>query len=241
MLRAAETIVRTDVGRQRRSNEDSSYAGAPVFVVADGMGGAQAGEVASQMVVEAFSEGVPEQGTPEERLSVVIQKANREIHARSHSDAASAGMGTTVTAAYLDEDSVALAHVGDSRAYLLRDGALYQISEDHSLVAEMVRDGTLAPEEAAVSLHRHIITRALGLEEAIDPFILRDRLAAGDRFILCSDGLTDVVEPETIQEIVATMPPAEACQALVDAALAGGGPDNISVGVFAVDRRSAGR
>src|SRR5579872_1368159 len=86
MLRAAETIVRTDVGRQRRSNEDSSFASAPVFVVADGMGGAQAGEVASQMVVEAFAEGIPEQGTPEERLSVVVQRANHEIHARSHSD-----------------------------------------------------------------------------------------------------------------------------------------------------------
>jgi serine/threonine protein phosphatase PrpC len=134
MLRAAETTVRTDVGRQRRGNEDSSYAAAPVFVVADGMGGAQAGEVASQMVVDSFVQGLPEDGTPEERLAVVVQRANKEIHARSHNEAESAGMGTTVTAAYLDEDSVALAHVGDSRAYLLRDGELARLTEDHSLV-----------------------------------------------------------------------------------------------------------
>src|SRR5579862_9294782 len=136
MLRAAETTVRTDVGRQRRGNEDSSYAQGPVFVVADGMGGAQAGEVASQMVVDSFVQGLPDEGTPEERLAVVVQRANKDIHERSHSEAENAGMGTTVTAAYLDEDSVALAHVGDSRAYLLRDGELSRLTEDHSLVEE---------------------------------------------------------------------------------------------------------
>ncbi|HEX3617700.1 MAG TPA: Stp1/IreP family PP2C-type Ser/Thr phosphatase [Solirubrobacteraceae bacterium] len=239
MLRAAETIVRTDVGRQRRSNEDSSYAGAPVFVVADGMGGAQAGEVASQMVVEAFAEGLPQDGTPEERLSVVVQKANHEIHARSRSDAASAGMGTTVTAAYLDEDSVALAHVGDSRAYLLRDGELSRLTEDHSLVEELLRGGKLTEEEALEHPQRSVITRALGIEPIVEIDTWTYPLRPGDVVLLCSDGLTSMLSEQQVQQVLLDSADLEqAGDQLIAEANEAGGRDNITVVLFRVEAAS---
>jgi protein phosphatase len=239
MLRAAETTVRTDVGRQRRSNEDSSYAGAPVFVVADGMGGAQAGEVASQMVVEAFTEGLPQDGTPEERLSVVVQKANHDIHARSRSDAASAGMGTTVTAAYLDEDSVALAHVGDSRAYLLRDGELSRLTEDHSLVEELLRGGKLTEEEALEHPQRSVITRALGIEPIVEIDTWTYPLRPGDVVLLCSDGLTSMLSEQQVQQVLLDAPDLDqAGDRLIAEANAAGGRDNITVVLFRVEAAS---
>ena len=236
MLKAAETIVLTDVGRQRRSNEDSSFASGPVFVVADGMGGAQAGEVASQMVVEAFTEGLPEDGTPEERLSVVVQRANREIHARSRSDAASAGMGTTVTAAYLDEDSVALAHVGDSRAYLLRDGELARLTEDHSLVEELLRGGKLTEEEALEHPQRSVITRALGIEPIVEIDTWTYPLRPGDVVLLCSDGLTSMLSEQRVAQLLLEAADlAEAGDRLIAEANAAGGRDNITVVLFRVE------
>jgi protein phosphatase len=235
MLRAVDTIVCTDVGRQRRSNEDSSYASAPVFVVADGMGGAQAGEVASQMVVEAFDQGLPEDGSPEERLSVVVQKANQEIYARSRSDAASAGMGTTVTAAYLDDDAVVLAHVGDSRGYLLRDGELSRLTEDHSLVEELLRGGKLTEEEALDHPQRSVITRALGIEPIVEIDTWTYPLRAGDVVLLCSDGLTSMLSEQQVQQVLAETPDlAEAGGRLIAEANAAGGRDNITVVLFRV-------
>ncbi|MDE3133697.1 MAG: Stp1/IreP family PP2C-type Ser/Thr phosphatase [Acidobacteriota bacterium] len=240
MLRAAETSVRTDVGRQRRSNEDSSYASGPVFVVADGMGGAQAGEVASQMVVEAFAEGLPQDGTPEERLSVVVQRANHEIHARSRSDAASAGMGTTVTAAYLDQDSVALAHVGDSRAYLLRDGELVRLTEDHSLVEELLRGGKLTEEEAFEHPQRSVITRALGIEPIVEIDTWTYPLRAGDVVLLCSDGLTSMLSEQRVAELLLEAQDLdEAADRLIAEANAAGGRDNITVVLFRVELADA--
>ncbi|HWD69988.1 MAG TPA: Stp1/IreP family PP2C-type Ser/Thr phosphatase [Solirubrobacteraceae bacterium] len=239
MLRAAETIVVTDVGRQRRDNEDSSYASSPVFVVADGMGGAQAGEVASQMVVEEFSAGLPEDGSPEERLSVVIQKANQEIHARSRSDAASAGMGTTVTAAYLDEDAVVLAHVGDSRGYLLRDGELSRLTEDHSLVEELLRGGKLTEEEALEHPQRSVITRALGIEPIVEIDTWTYPLHSGDVVLLCSDGLTSMLSEQRVQEVLVEGPDlAQAGRRLIAEANAAGGRDNITVVLFRVELAS---
>jgi protein phosphatase len=240
MLRAVETIVRTDVGRQRRSNEDSSFASAPVFVVADGMGGAQAGEVASQMVVEAFADGVPAEGTPEERLSMVVQRANKEIHERSRSEAASAGMGTTVTAAYLDEDSVALAHVGDSRAYLLRDGELSRLTEDHSLVEELLRGGKLTEEEALEHPQRSVITRALGIEPIVEIDTWTYPLRPGDVVLLCSDGLTSMLSEQQVQQVlVETQDLGEAGDRLIAEANEAGGRDNITVVLFRVERASS--
>jgi serine/threonine protein phosphatase PrpC len=239
MLRAVETIVRTDTGLQRRGNEDSSYARAPVFVLADGMGGAQSGEVASQIVVDAFSAGLPDDGTPEERLSVVVQRANREIHERSQSEAENAGMGTTVTAAYLDEDAVALAHVGDSRGYLLRDGELSRLTEDHSLVEELLRDGRLTEEEAFEHPQRSVITRALGIDPIVEIDTWTYPLRPGDVVLLCSDGLSDMLTEPQIERILIESPDlTTAADRLIHDANAAGGRDNITVVMFRVELAS---
>src|ERR1700737_4978687 len=141
MLRAAETIEKTDTGRQRRGNEDSSFARAPVFVVADGMGGAQAGEVASRIAVESFQTGLQDDAEPELELASLALAANARIHELSHSNVEQAGMGTTLTAVYVGPEEVAIAHVGDSRAYCLREGELLRLTDDHSLVDELMRQG----------------------------------------------------------------------------------------------------
>jgi PPM family protein phosphatase len=236
MLIAAETIVRTDTGLQRRGNEDSSYARAPVFVLADGMGGAQSGEVASQIVVDAFAEGLPDKGTPEERLSVVVQRANREIHERSQKEIENAGMGTTVTAAYLEDDAVAIAHVGDSRAYLLRDGELSRLTEDHSLVEELLRGGKLTEEEAFEHPQRSVITRALGVEPIVEIDTWTYPLRPGDVVLLCSDGLTDMLPEPQIQQVLTEVGDlSAAADRLIAEANAAGGRDNITVVLFRVD------
>ncbi len=235
MLIAAETIVRTDTGRQRRGNEDSSYARPPVFVLADGMGGAQSGEVASQMVVDAFTAGLPETGTPEERLSVVVQRANREIHERSQNEIENAGMGTTVTAAYLEDDAVAIAHVGDSRAYLLRDGELSRLTEDHSLVEELLRGGKLTEEEAFEHPQRSVITRALGVEPIVEIDTWTYPLRPGDVVLFCSDGLTDMLPEAQIQQALTEVSDlSAAAERLIYEANDAGGRDNITVVLFRV-------
>src|SRR4051812_44596487 len=147
MLRVAEQWYDSDVGRQRQGNEDNYFVQSPLFVVADGMGGAQAGEVASQMAVDAFRGGIRD-GAPEEDLVAIIKQANRQIHDGSRSDSAHQGMGTTCTAIYVAADEVILAHVGDSRAYLFRDGELTRVTHDHSLVGELVDRGRLTEEQA---------------------------------------------------------------------------------------------
>jgi PPM family protein phosphatase len=236
MLRAAETIQRTDTGRQRRGNEDSSYARAPVFVIADGMGGAQAGEVASQIAVEAFAEGLPERGTAEERLAVVVQRANREIYEHAQAERDRAGMGTTLTAAYLDGDHVAIAHVGDSRAYLLRDGELTRLTEDHSLVEELLRGGKLTEEEALEHPQRSIITRALGPEPIVEVDTWSYPLRPGDIVLLCSDGLTSMIPERQVRAALVETPTLQgAADRLIDEANAAGGRDNITVVLFRVE------
>jgi serine/threonine protein phosphatase PrpC len=230
MLRAAETIQRTDTGRQRRGNEDSSLAHPPVFVVADGMGGAQAGEVASQIAVEAFAQGLPDDGTPEERLAVRVQEANRRIYEVSRAEHERAGMGTTLTAALLDDGHVAIAHVGDSRAYLFRDGALQRLTKDHSLVGELVRQGKLTEEQAEEHPQRSIITRALGPEPTVDVDTWTYAVRADDVLLLCSDGLTSMVSEELIAEILGTTDPLDhKADQLIAEANAAGGRDNITV------------
>jgi serine/threonine protein phosphatase PrpC len=230
MLRAAETIQRTDTGLQRRGNEDSSYARAPVFVVADGMGGAQAGEVASKIAVTAFEQGLPDAGTPEERLVARVRAANAEIYERSQAEHESAGMGTTLTAAYLDEAHLVIAHVGDSRAYLFRDGKLKQLTQDHSLVGELVRRGKLTEEQAAEHPQRSIITRALGPEASVEVDTWTYPARAGDVLLLCSDGLTSMISEEQIGQILASAPGLDrAADALIAAANEAGGRDNITV------------
>jgi serine/threonine protein phosphatase PrpC len=236
MLRAAETISKTDTGRQRRDNEDNAFARAPVFVVADGMGGAQAGEVASRLAVEAFQNELPESGTPEERLAECVRAANRTIYEMSRSEHERAGMGTTLTAAYLDGDDLAIAHVGDSRAYLFRDQTLTRLTEDHSLVEELVRRGKLTEEQAAEHPQRSIITRALGPEPDVEVDTWRYPVRPGDVLLLCSDGLTSMISEEQIAQILSSAPSLErAAQRLIAAANEAGGRDNITVVLFSLE------
>jgi protein phosphatase len=241
MLRAADTVAQTDTGRQRRDNEDSAYARAPVFVVADGMGGAQAGEVASKIAVEAFEQGLPDAGSPEERLADRAREANKRIHNLSKTQHERAGMGTTLTAAYLDDSELAIAHVGDSRAYLFRDGELKMLTQDHSLVAELVQRGKLTEAQAAEHPQRSIITRALGPEPLVEVDTVTYPVRAGDVLLLCSDGLTSMISDEQVAAVLAgTNDLHAAAQALIDEANAAGGRDNITVVLFRLEEAAAG-
>lgn len=233
MLRVVEYGHATDPGRARRGNEDAFFVGPPFFAVADGMGGAQAGEVASGIAVEIFERSMPADGAPEERLAAAAQSANERIHELSRADRERAGMGTTITAAHVGSDEVAIAHVGDSRAYRIREGVLEPLTRDHSLVQALIDQGRLSEEEAAHHPQRSIITRALGPEPSVEVETRTYRAQAGDVFLLCSDGLTSMVDDETIARVVAAAPSlSEGAGRLVDAANAAGGRDNITVVLF---------
>ncbi len=240
MLRAADTTCKTDTGRQRRDNEDSAFARAPVFVVADGMGGAQAGEVASRIAVEAFEQGLPDAGSPEERLAARAREANQQIYERSRADRGRAGMGTTLTAAYVDDTHVAIAHVGDSRAYLFRDGTLQRLTQDHSLVDELVRRGKLTEEQAAEHPQRSIITRALGPEPDVEVDTWTYPARAGDVVLLCSDGLTSMISEDRVKATLAEHENLDdAADALIREANEAGGRDNITVVLFRLEEVGA--
>jgi protein phosphatase len=236
MLRAAHTTWRTDTGRQRRGNEDSAFARAPLFVIADGMGGAQAGEVASRIAVEAFHDELPERGTPEEKLTEVAQVANRRIFDISRAEHERAGMGTTLTAVYVEDGKLAIAHVGDSRAYLFRDGELGLLTQDHTLVGELVKRGKLTEEQAAEHPQRSIITRALGIDAEVEVDTWTYGARAGDVVLLCSDGLTSMITEEQIVAILSSEPSLEAAaDRLIDDANEAGGRDNITVILFTLE------
>ncbi len=236
MLRVAEHFEDTDTGRQRRANEDSLYARAPVFVVADGMGGAKAGEVASQIAVEAFAPGLPEEGSPEERLAVRAREANTRIHELSRSDRDRAGMGTTLTAAYVGECEVSIAHVGDSRAYLLREGELRRLTRDHSLVQALIDQQELTEEEAPYHPGRSIITRALGPEPDVEVETRTHRAQDGDVVLLCSDGLTSMVGEDAVGDVLRSSSSLRAAgRGLIAAANEAGGRDNITVVLFRLE------
>ncbi len=244
MLRAADTICKTDTGRQRRDNEDNAYVRVPLFVVADGMGGAQAGEVASALAVEEFRQPLPDAGTPEQRLAERVQSANRRIYDTAQTDHEHAGMGTTLTAAYLEDADLAVAHVGDSRAYIFRDGALTRLTQDHSLVEELVRRGKLTEEQAAEHPQRSIITRALGIEQAVEVDTWTYPVRAGDVVLMCSDGLTSMIGEDQITTVLAIESDLDrAGERLIAEANAAGGRDNITVVLFRLeetDRRPPG-
>jgi len=243
MIRVAEHVARTHTGHQRSTNEDSHLARAPVFVIADGMGGAQAGEVASQLAIGHFAQGLPgEQGDgAEQRLARAVADANAEIHALSERDARRAGMGTTLTAAYVGPHEISFAHVGDSRAYLLRGGELERITEDHSLVEELLRQGRLTEEEAEEHPQRSIITRALGPEPDVDVDTFTLPAANGDVFLICSDGLTSMISEAAVSDILREAPDlTTAADRLVAAALDAGGRDNVTVLLFRVEDVAAG-
>ena len=227
----------TDPGRRRRHNEDAYVCEPPLFAVADGIGGAQAGELASSMAAAALRDDSGDgTGDGGQRVDKLIQEANRRVYDRQTQDATVSGMGTTMTVALVEDDSVWIGHVGDSRAYLVRDGELEQLTEDHSLVAELVRSGKLSPEEAESHPQRSVVTRALGTDPDVDVDTFRVETKPGDLFLLCSDGLTSMVDDDTIlaeirrnRENLRT-----AAKALVRAANRGGGEDNITVVFFEI-------
>ena len=241
MLRAADWIPLSHTGLQRRENEDAAFAQPPLFVVADGMGGAQAGEVASKIAVDAFAEGLPEDGSPEERLAAVAMTANRRIYALSRSESERAGMGTTLTAAYLGDHDLSIAHVGDSRAYLFRDGQLSRLTQDHSLMAELIKRGKLTEEEAADHPQRSIITRALGPEPEVAVDTWTYPVRDGDIILLCSDGLTSMITEAQVTEVMRASEGLDrAAHGLIDEANRAGGRDNITVVLFRVEEVGSG-
>jgi protein phosphatase len=236
-MRLREVSGLTDAGRKRRRNEDAYVLQPPLFAVADGMGGAQAGEVASRLAVDAFREfHEADELEPEERVTAIIQEANRRIYERARQDSQASGMGTTVTAALVGAESVSVGHVGDSRAYRLRGGRLEQLTDDHSLVADLVRGGRLTPEEADVHPQRSVITRALGTDAQVDVDAFTFEALPGDVILLCSDGLTTMVTDEEIVAVVGEAKSLEdAAKQLVKAANRRGGEDNVTVVLFALE------
>ena len=236
----------TDVGRMRKNNEDSYLSSQPVAAVADGMGGHSAGEVASAIAIEELaalgSRGPWENETAAtDDLKQAILRANRRIREMAASDRKLNGMGTTLVALLEDGDMVHVANVGDSRGYLLRQGELSQVTVDHSLVQELVDDGRLSPEDAERHPQRSVITRALGIDPEVEFDLFTYKLQVGDRLLLCSDGLSDVVEPSQIRNVLLRVRNShQAARKLVTVANEQGGPDNITVIVVdAVDEATA--
>ena len=230
-----ETGVATDIGRVREGNEDSYLVEPPLYAVADGMGGHRGGEVASHLALETVEERArADQGT----LADQVRAANRAVYERSQQDREVTGMGTTLTAAKLVEGTLLLAHVGDSRAYLLRGGALRQLTDDHTLVNRMVKAGEITTDEADVHPHRNVLTRALGTEPEVQVDVSEVPLMDGDRALLCSDGLFGMVTEDQIQAILEVEPdPQKAAERLIRAANSAGGVDNITVVVLDARRR----
>ncbi len=227
-----EVGVVTDIGRVREGNEDSYLVEPPLYAVADGMGGHRGGEVASQLALETVEElFLAGEGT----LADQVREANRAVFTRSASDRSVTGMGTTLTAARIDDDGAHLVHVGDSRAYLLRAGSLRRLTEDHTLVNRMVKAGEISAAEADVHPHRNVLLRALGTDPDVEVDEQDLGLLAGDRLLLCSDGLTSMVTEDQVQAILEAEPePQAAADRLVRTANRAGGIDNITVVVLDV-------
>ena len=223
----------SDIGRVRSNNEDSYLADDPLFAVADGMGGENAGEVASALALEVLAKMAGEGRTVD--LTDWVREANREVWDRSVSDRSVAGMGTTLTAVLADGERLRLAHVGDSRAYLLRNGQLRRLTEDHTRVARMVREGTITEEQAARHPERNIITRALGISIDVNVDQILVDVRTGDRLLLCTDGLTGMVPEEELRTILqSAAAPEEAARKLIEAANEAGGADNVTAVVLDV-------
>jgi PPM family protein phosphatase len=224
----------SDTGKKRRRNEDSYVVAPPIFAVADGMGGAQAGEVASKLAAAALEDTDSGSSSGQERVVSLIQEANRRVYARANADPATSGMGTTMTVALVEGQVVTIGHVGDSRAYLVRAGSLEQLTEDHSLVNELLKSGKLSPQEAETHPQRSVITRAVGTDPDVEVDAFTVDALEGDVFLLCSDGLTDMVDDDGILDVVERYHDDldRVAKSLVSAANRGGGEDNITVIAF---------
>ncbi|GAA4521939.1 MULTISPECIES: Stp1/IreP family PP2C-type Ser/Thr phosphatase [Nonomuraea] len=231
MTIALRYAARSDVGLLREGNEDSAYASGRLLAVADGMGGHAHGEVASSVAIAAMAslEEAQQGGDLLNAIEAAVRDANRKLHEMVGRDPSLKGMGTTLTAMLWNGTQVALVHVGDSRAYLLRRGELYQITHDHTLVQQLVDDGRITPEEAATHPQRSILLRALDGSGEVDPDLTLREAQVGDRYLLCSDGLSGVVSAETLHATLTNLDdPEEAVRQLIDLANRGGGPDNIT-------------
>ncbi|PRX48473.1 protein phosphatase [Prauserella shujinwangii] len=226
----------SDTGRRRSGNEDSVFTSPRLLAVADGMGGHAHGEVASELAMAAIADLDrrvadldPAELEPETALRQAVADAAGRLDEQVAGDADLAGMGTTLTALLWDGTRFTLAHIGDSRGYLLRDGELSRLTKDHTVVQSLVDEGSLAPELAAGHPHRSVLTRALLAESPAEPDVAALDVRPGDRYLLCSDGLTDAVDDEDIQDVLATVTePAQAVRTLIDLANDNGGPDNIT-------------
>jgi len=245
-LRVIEHAQRSDTGRVRSANEDSFLVRSPLFVVADGMGGANAGEVASRRAVDVFARGLRTGVDDQQRLAEAVEVANQEIHNDAQGDSSHRGMGTTLTAALVGDDAISIAHVGDSRAYLIRGNQIEQLTRDHTLVDELVRQGRLTEQQAAEHPQRSIITRALGPEPSVEVDTFAVGLEADDILLLCSDGLTGMISDQVMLETtLASRSLAAAAKSLIRKANDAGGRDNITVvlakfGVAPADQTSPG-
>ena len=226
----------SDTGRKRRRNEDSYVMAPPIFAVADGMGGAQAGEIASKLAAAALEDTDPGAMSGEERVKMLIQEANRRVHERATADPSTSGMGTTMTVALVEGRTVTFGHVGDSRAYRYRGGTIEQVTEDHSLVNELLKSGKLSPEEADMHPQRSVITRAVGTDPDVDVDAFTIEAEPGDVFLICSDGLTDMVGDDDILGVLDRFHDDldRVTKSLVSAANRGGGEDNITVIAFRI-------
>jgi PPM family protein phosphatase len=226
-------------GRRRRRNEDSWVCDPPLFAVADGMGGARGGEIASKLAASAL--GSQALGTGEERVDALIQEANRRVYERGAEDSSASGMGTTITVALVEDGAVTIGHVGDSRAYLIREDGIEQLTDDHSLVAELVRSGKLSPEEAVTHPQRSVITRVLGTDPEVDVDTFSVPAQLGDLFMICSDGLTSMVGDETILDVLRRRRDdlEAAAKELIEKANRSGGEDNITVVFFEIAEERA--
>ena len=222
-------VSRTHVGNVRPTNQDTVILGQNLYGVADGMGGHLAGDIASRMTGELLTEALKGLQPRTDTLTQCISDINAQVYSRQLTDESLRGMGTTLTVMWEGPESVFLAHIGDSRAYLLRDGDFRQITRDHSMVAELVREGLLTEEEAAVHPYRHMITRAVGTDPAVEADVEAVDKVPGDRWLLCSDGLSGCVPNADMAEILAQYSLQEAADRLLQLALTRGGQDNITL------------
>ena len=229
---------RTHIGLVRASNQDALLlvpGKYDLYGVADGMGGHKAGDIASLMAVTLLRRFLTDSRPSEERFRQSIKEANLMIYEEQLYRPDLSGMGTTLTAVWEDKKRILLGHVGDSRAYLLRDGKISQVSQDHSMVAELVRDGLLTPEQAAKHPYRNIITRALGTDESVEADITVIDRRVGDIYLICSDGLSEYVKEDQMREILSERQLEDAAERLLRLALEGGGRDNISLVIAEVE------
>ena len=232
-----KAYFRSHVGLVREQNEDTVLTDEQngLYILADGMGGHQAGEVASLMAATTLRDALAGQEPSVDKLMRGFRRANDVVYEQSLSDSQYSGMGTTMTALWDDGDYLLLGHVGDSRAYVFEDGKLRQVSVDHSMVGEMVRSGAITEAQARVHPYRNVITRAVGTENTVRTDVMELPKMEGAKWLLCSDGLTDMVEDAEIADTLRGYEPAAAVDHLIELALLHGGKDNVSVLLLEVD------